>query len=124
MIPAMHLRRTIAASCLPLWATQSVAGGGPNPIEGAGLFGLWLLPLLGYVLVFGSMAISGFVRTALKTTLALAVGLAAMAFAGDIGLLAVLLFGPWMALVGISIVAAVRWYAALRWGTPERPLAE
>lgn len=85
---------------------------------------LWLLPVLGYVLVFGAMAISGSMRTALETTFVLAVGLAAIAFDADIGLLLVLFFGPWMAFVGISVVAAVRWYAASRRGTPERPLAE
>ena len=92
---------TALACCL---STQCYAGGGPNPFEGASPFNLHALPLIGYVVVFIVLAASGKFARAIGATVALALLLAAVATLGSgVGLVVVVLFGPWALLVGLLL---------------------
>jgi len=95
--------RLFAGGAILFHTMNGYCAGGPNFIEGTGLYSLWVAPLIGSVIVFVILLVSGSKRVAFWVTgfTFLFVGL--LATSGGTPLLGVILFGPWVLFIVLAV---------------------
>jgi hypothetical protein len=102
---ARLLQGILVAILITVPAT-STAGGGPNPFDGASLGGLWYVPSIGCAVVLVVLLMAGRWRCIVGAVV-IAGPFVAMLSLSDVGLLALVAFGPWMLLLVLLVALAV-----------------
>lgn len=85
----------------------SIAGGGPNPIEGSSLATMWVAPVLGAIAALTLILVTGGARLAAISSAVLTLVLLGLFLSNGLGVLIALVAGPWIAFIWMCITLAI-----------------